>query len=57
MCWLIPELTSLRDSTTRRDLYLLALLKFDIVKNSICFYPFGLINFIIFAIKVTLMQI
>ena len=57
MCLLTPELTSLRDSTTRRDLYLLALLKFDIVKNSICFYPFGLINFIIFAIKVTLMQI
>ena len=57
MYLLTPELTSLRDSTTRRDLYRLALLKCDIVKNSICFYPFGLINFIIFAIKGTLMQI
>ena len=57
MSLLIPELTSLRDSTTRRDFYVLALLKFDIVKSSKCFYPFSLINFIIFAIKGTLMQI
>ena len=32
---LIPEQTVLCDSSTRRDFYVFALLRFDIVKNSI----------------------
>ena len=30
----------LRDTSTRRDLYVFALLKFDVLKNSICIVSF-----------------
>ena len=34
------EETVLRDTSTHRDLYVFALLRFDIVKNSICIISF-----------------
>ena len=42
---LMTEETVLRDSSTRRDLYVFVLLRFDVVKNSVCivsflFFPF-----------------
>ena len=36
MSLLILELTVLPDTSTRRDLYVFAPLKFDFVKNSVC---------------------
>ena len=43
MSLLIPELTALRDSTTRRHLCVLALLRFDIVKHSVSIVSFLLV--------------
>ena len=40
MSLLMLELTVLRDSSTRRDLFVFGLLRFDIVKNSICMVSF-----------------
>ena len=37
---MMPEKTVLRDTSTHRDLYVFALLRFDIVKNSICIVSF-----------------
>ena len=37
---LMLEQTVLRDTSTHRDLYVFALLRFDIVKNSICIISF-----------------
>ena len=36
MSLVMPEQTVLRDSSTRRDLYVFVLLRFYVVKNSIC---------------------
>ena len=43
MSLLMPEYTVLRDSSTRRDFYIFALLRFDVVKNSICIVSFLLV--------------
>ena len=40
---LIPELTAFRDSTICRHLCVLALLRFDIVKHSICIVSYLLV--------------
>ena len=37
------KINCLRDSSTRRDLHVFALLRFDIVKNSICIVSFLLV--------------
>ena len=37
------EETALRDSSTRCDSYIFALLRFDVVKNSICIVSFHLV--------------
>ena len=39
----MPKKTVLRNSSTRRDLHVFALLRFDIVKNSICIVSFLLV--------------
>ena len=53
MTLLMPQWTSLRDSTTRRDSYVLAFLRFGFVKKKVyvLFLPFGFINVIIFVIN------
>ena len=43
MSLLMPEKNVLRDSSTRRDLNVFALLRFDVVKNSICIVSFFLV--------------
>ena len=46
-------ITVLRDNRTRRDLYVFALLRLDIFKDSICIVSsfFGFINFLIFVVN------
>ena len=52
MSLLIPEWTGLRDRTTRRHSYVLALFRFDIIKGCLfCFLLFGFVNVIIFVIN------
>ena len=51
---LMPEQTDLRDTSTCRDLYVFALLRFDVVKDSIpmyCFLLFGFTNVIFFVLN------
>ena len=43
MSLLMPELTGLRENTTHLDWYVLTLLRFDIVKNSIPIVSFLLV--------------
>ena len=43
MSLLMPEYTVLRDSSTHHDLYVFALLRFDVVKNSISIVSFLLV--------------
>ena len=40
---LMPEQTVLGDTGTRRDLYVFALLRFDIVKDNLCIVFFLLV--------------
>ena len=40
---LIPEQTVLGDTSTRRDLYVFVLLRFDIVKDNLCIVFFILV--------------
>ena len=50
---LMEIITVLRDNRTRRDLYVFALLRLDIFKDSICIVSslFGFINFFIFVVN------
>ena len=43
MSLVMPEQTVLRDSSTRRDLYVFVFLRFYVVKNSICIVSFLLV--------------
>ena len=43
MSLLVPKENVFRDSSSRRDLYFFTLLRFDIVKNSICIVSFLLV--------------
>ena len=43
MSLLMPEYTVLRDNSTRRNFYIFALLRFDVVRNSICIVSFLLV--------------
>ena len=49
----MPEKAVLLDTSARRDLYVFALLKFDILKKQHMYFflPFGFINVIIFVIN------